>query len=227
MLKLALPSKGRLMENTLLWFEKHGIQITRTEMTRTYSAIATGIDAVEPVFLSASEIPRALAAEQVDFGVTGMDMMQENVSDWHVRIKKIYPLGFGHADLVIAVPAFWYDVESVHDLDFVAADFRARHGFRLRIATKYHTLARRFLDMAGVADYQLIDSHGATEGSIKNNLAEAVIDITSSGKTLRDNGLKILSDGLILKSQATLFCAQSALRSAPAEHVEFLRRITP
>ena len=119
-------------------------------------------------------------------------------------------MGFGFADLVVAVPAFWIDVDDMSDLDAVAADFRARHGHRLRVATKYHRLTREFFRKSGVADYQLVDSQGATEGAVKNLTAEAVADITSSGATLRDNHLRILSDGLILRSQATLFASRRA-----------------
>jgi ATP phosphoribosyltransferase len=108
------------------------------------------------------------------------------------------------------VPAAWRDVDTLDDLDAAAAAFRAKHGFRLRIATKYHRLVREFLRGAGVADYALVDSQGATEGTVKNETAEAIADITSSGETLRANHLKILSDGLILKSQATLWRSRTA-----------------
>src|SRR5690606_15894706 len=120
------------------------------------------------------------------------------------------PMGFGHADLVIAVPQAWVDVDTLDDLDAAASAFRAQHGFRLRIATKYHRLVRDFLTANGVADYALVDSQGATEGTVKNLTAEAIADITSSGETLRANHLKILSDGLIHQSQATLFLARKA-----------------
>ena len=112
--------------------------------------------------------------------------------------------------MIIAVPSFWVDVETLDDLDAVSAQFRDKHGYRLRIATKYHRLLREFLKRAGVADYQIVDSQGATEGAVKNGLAETIADITSTGDTLKANHLKILSDGLILKSQATLFKSLTA-----------------
>jgi ATP phosphoribosyltransferase len=114
-------------------------------------------------------------------------------------------MGFGGADLIIAVPQCWVDVDTLDDLDAAAAAFRQTHGHRLRIATKYHRLVREFLRETGVADYALVDSQGATEGTVKNETAEAIADITSTGETLRANGLKILEDGLIHASQATLF----------------------
>ncbi|MEL7430854.1 MAG: ATP phosphoribosyltransferase, partial [Pseudomonadota bacterium] len=120
------------------------------------------------------------------------------------------PMGFGGADLIIAVPQLWVDVDTLDDLDAAAAAFRAKHGFRMRIATKYHRLVREFLRAEGVADYQLVDSQGATEGTVKNETAEAIADITSTGETLRANGLKILDDGLIHASQATLLRGRRA-----------------
>ena len=124
--------------------------------------------------------------------------------------------GFGDADLVLAVPKFWVDVETLDDLDGAAARFRARHGHRLRIATKYHRLVRDFLRDQGVADYMLVDSQGATEGTVKNETAEAIADITTTGETLRANHLKILTDGLILRSQATLWRSRVADYADPA-----------
>ena len=157
------------------------------------------------MLLSAGEIPRDLAAGRIHLGVTGSDLVREKLASWDSRLRELARLGFGGADLVIAVPQAWIDVDTLDDLDAVAAAFRAAHGQRLRIATKYHRLVRDFLRQHGVADYQLVDSQGATEGTIRNETAEAIADITSTGETLRANGLKILSDGLIHSSQATLF----------------------
>jgi ATP phosphoribosyltransferase len=162
------------------------------------------------VLLSAGEIPRELAAGRIHLGVTGTDLIREKLGQWEQRVEALAELGFGHADLIIAVPQAWVDVDTMDDLDAAAAAFRAEHGFRLRIATKYHRLVRDYLRDCGVADYQLVDSQGATEGTVKNETAEAVADITSTGDTLRANHLKILSDGLILRSSATLYRARNA-----------------
>jgi len=209
-LKLGVPSKGRLMEKTVEWFARHGIDLGRSGSDREYAGYVKGIDGVELVLLSAGEIPRELSAGRIHLGVTGTDLIREKLGQWEQQVEELAPLGFGQADLVIAVPRAWVDVSTLDDLDAAAAAFRLRHGFRLRIATKYHRLVREFLREAGVADYQLVDSQGATEGTIKNETAEAIADITSSGDTLRANHLKILEDGLILKSQATLFRARDA-----------------
>ncbi|MGA1233116.1 MAG: ATP phosphoribosyltransferase [Lutimaribacter sp.] len=205
-----VPSKGRLMEKTFEWFAARGIALSRAGSEREYAGMVQGIDGVELVLLSAGEIPRELAAGRIHLGVTGTDLVREKLAGWEQQVEELAQLGFGHADLVIAVPAFWADVDCLDDLDAAAAAFRAKHGFRLRVATKYHRLVRDFLRDNGVADYQLVDSQGATEGTVKNETAEAIADITSSGDTLRANHLKILSDGLVLRSQATLFRARRA-----------------
>ncbi|MDU8928506.1 ATP phosphoribosyltransferase [Alisedimentitalea sp. MJ-SS2] len=204
-IKLGVPSKGRLMEKTFDWFGERGVVLSRTGSDREYSGAVEGVDGIELVLLSAGEIPRELAAGRIHLGVTGTDLIREKLGGWERQVEELAPLGFGHADLIIAVPAFWIDVDLLDDLDAAAAAFRTEHGFRLRIATKYHRLVREFLRDHGVADYQLVDSQGATEGTVKNETAEAVADITSTGDTLRANHLKILKDGLVLKSQATLF----------------------
>ncbi|WP_299651963.1 ATP phosphoribosyltransferase [uncultured Tateyamaria sp.] len=210
MIKLGVPSKGRLMEKTFQWFDKRGITLTRTGSDREYAGAVEGIDGVSLVLLSAGEVPRELAAGRIHLGVTGTDLIHEKLPLWEQQVEPMAEMGFGHADLIIAVPQAWTDVDLTDDLDAAAAAFRAAHGFRLRIATKYHRLVRDFLRDAGVADYALVDSQGATEGTVANETAEAIADITSSGETLRANHLKILSDGLILASQATLWRSRVA-----------------
>ncbi len=211
--KLGVPSKGRLMEKTFDWFGKRGVGLRRTGSDREYAAAVDGVTGVELVLLSAGEIPRELAAGRIHFGVTGSDLVREKLAAWDSQVEEVQLMGFGHADLIIAVPKCWVDVDTLDDLDAAAAAFRAAHGFRMRIATKYHRLVREFLRDQGVADYQLVDSQGATEGTVKNETAEAVADITSSGETLRANHLKILADGLVHKSQATLFRSRKAALS--------------
>ena len=214
--KLGIPSKGRLMEKTFNWFGRYGIRFAHQGSERTYAATVEGA-ALELVLLSASEIPRELAAGRIHLGVTGSDLVQEKLPNWTQLVETLVPMGFGHANLVIAVPDFWRDVQTLEDLDAVAADFRKAHGFRLRIATKYHVLVREFLRAEGVADYQLVDSQGATEGTVKNETAEAIADITSTGETLRANHLRSLTDGIIHRSEATLFQARRAVWTPQAQ----------
>ena len=205
MIRLGIPSKGRLMDQTFGCFSERGINLIRSDSDREYAGRIDGIKGVQLIFLSANEIPRELSSGRLHFGVTGTDLIKEKLARFSRLVEPISELGFGFANLIIAVPSFWIDVDSLDDLDAVSAQFREKNGYRLRIATKYHRLLREFLIKAGVADYQIVDSQGATEGAVKNGLAEAIADITSTGDTLKANHLKILSDGVILKSQATLF----------------------
>lgn len=213
MIKLGVPSKGRLMEKTFDWFGARGLALRKSGADREYAGVVEGIDGVELVMLSAGEIPRELAAGRIDLGVTGSDLVREKIAGWETKLHDLAPLGFGHADLIIAVPQGWVDVVDLDDLDAVCAAFRQRHGFRLRIATKYHRLVREYLREHGVADYQLVDSQGATEGTVKNETAEAVADITSTGETLRANGLRVLDVPVVHASQAVLFESLVADRS--------------
>ena len=179
-IKLGVPSKGRLMEKTFDWFGARGVSLQRTGSEREYAGTVDGIDGVSLILLSAGEIPRELASGRIHLGVTGTDLIQEKLARWDQLVAPVEELAFGQADLIIAVPQAWVDVDTLGDLDAAAAAFRAHHGFRLRIATKYHRLVRDYLRVAGVADYALIDSQGATEGTVKNETAEAIADITSS-----------------------------------------------
>lgn len=209
-LRLGLPSKGRLMDQCTDWFAARGIAIARSGADREYAGTVTGIDGVRPVFLSAGEIPRELAAGRIDFGVTGADMVQEKLPFWESRVEAVSGLGFGRADLVVAVPKAWVDVTTADDLDAVAAAFRACHGHRLRIATKYHRLLRGWLKAREIADVALIDSQGATEGTVAHGTAEAIADITTTGATLDANHLRPLDEAPVLRSEATLYGVRGA-----------------
>ncbi len=208
--KLGVPSKGRLMEKTFDWFGARGVGLTRTGNDREYAGAVAGVEGVDLVLLSAGEIPRELAAGRIHLGVTGTDLIREKLVQWDQKVEPLAELGFGQADLIVAVPSCWVDVDTLDDLDAAAAAFRAQHGFRMRIATKYHRLVRDYLREHGVTDYQLVDSQGATEGTVKNLTAEAVADITSTGETLRANHLKVIDEEPVLRSQATLFRSRTA-----------------
>ncbi|SDZ94310.1 ATP phosphoribosyltransferase [Rubrimonas cliftonensis] len=215
MLTLGLPSKGRLQQDAVDRFAAAGVRVERSPEGREYAGHVSGLPDAGLALLSAGEIPRALAEGAIHVGVTGEDLIREHIPDAETRIALPLRLGFGRADLIVAVPAFWVDVETMHDLDEAAAAFRARHGRPMRVATKYHALTRRFFAQAGVADYRLVDSQGATEATPKNRAAELIVDITSSGETLRANHLRVLEDGLILRSEAML-CVSRAAPWGPA-----------
>jgi len=224
--KLGIPSKGRLMQNTFDWFAERGVRLSRTGTDREYAGQVEGVDGIELVLLSAGEIPRELAMGRITLGVTGTDVMREKVAGWQGKVTELAAMGFGHADLVLAVPKSWTDVSNVSDLDSVADAFWQRHGFRLRIATKYHRLVRAHLRAAGVAGYQLVDSQGATEGTVANGTAEAIADITSTGATLDANHLKIIGD-VIHASEATLFRSSAVALSPEDQNAlgEFLKTL--
>ena len=219
MITLAIPSKGRLKEQSLDVLAKAGLAVTLPEDERKYRARIDGLDTVEVAFLSASEIAGEIGQGAVDLGITGEDLLRENLADWEERAEIVAPLGFGHADVVVAVPDIWLVVDTMADLDDVAADFRQRHGRRLRIATKYWRLTQQFFSLKhGIQVYRIVESLGATEGAPAAGLADVIVDITTTGSTLRANHLKVLADGTILKSQACLVASRRD-RSAADEAV--------
>ncbi|AZO16460.1 ATP phosphoribosyltransferase [Mesorhizobium sp. M2A.F.Ca.ET.043.05.1.1] len=209
MITLAIPSKGRLKEQSLEALAKAGLAVSLPQDDRKYRARIDGIDNVEVAFLSASEIAGEIGQGAVDLGITGEDLLRENLADWEARAEIVARLGFGHADVVVAVPDIWLDVDTMADLDDVAADFRQRHGRRLRIATKYWRLTQQFFSLKhGIQVYRIVESLGATEGAPAAGLADVIVDITTTGSTLRANHLKVLGDGVILKSQACLVASK-------------------
>jgi ATP phosphoribosyltransferase len=207
---IAIPSKGRLQENTHAFFGRAGLKVLQPGGARNYRGAIKGLHNVEIAFLSASEIARALSEGSVHFGITGLDLVHENITNPENVVHIVTPLGFGPADVIVAVPKAWIDVETMADLSDVASDFRNRHGRRLRVATKYVNLTRTFFANYGIADYRIVESAGATEGAPAAGSAELIVDITTTGSTLHANNLKILSDGVMLKSQANLVASLNA-----------------
>lgn len=227
-LTLALPSKGRLRDQALDVFAKAGLAISLPSDDRTYRARVDGMGGVDVAFLSASEIAGELGRGAVDLGITGEDVLREKCADWEATTKVLARLDFGYADVVVAVPDIWLDVDTMADLDDVAADFRQRHGRRLRIATKYWRLTQQFFSgKHGIQVYRIVESLGATEGAPAAGSADVIVDITTTGSTLRANHLKVLEDGVILKSQACLVCSRKRRTTADeqsmAEIVEMVR----
>ncbi len=206
---LAIPSKGRLKEQAEDWLADCGLPVRQVGGERGYAARLDGLPEVEVRLVSTAEIATALYAGEVHLGVTGEDLLRELSSDLG-GVMLIQALGFGRADLVVAAPRSWIDVETMADVDEVAHLFLARTGRRLRVATKYLTQTRAFFARHGIIDYRIVESGGATEGAPAAGAAELVADITTSGATLAANGLKVLSDGLILSSQAQLAASLAA-----------------
>ncbi|MEX6505122.1 ATP phosphoribosyltransferase [Jiella sp. M17.18] len=210
---LAIPSKGRLKEKAVERLGAAGIAVESAENARSYRTSVTGAPGLEVLLLSASEIARELRDGAIDFGITGEDLIREEVPQPDKAVSVVARLGFGHADVVVAVPEAWVDVETMDDLGDVAGSFRARHGRRLRIATKYWRLTQGFFSRThGIQSYRIVESLGATEGAPAAGSADIIVDITSTGSTLTANHLKVLSDGVILKSQACLVRSQTRAR---------------
>jgi ATP phosphoribosyltransferase len=224
-LTLAIPSKGRLMEATAGLLAKAGFTIDRLGADRGYRGLLTGLDGVEVAFLSASEIAQNLRDGKVDLGVTGQDLLNEKIPPDDKAVQLLLRLGFGPANVVVAVPECWLDVATMADLDEIAESFYERHGRRLRVATKYHNLTRRFFAEKGVTGYRIVESLGATEGAPAAGIAEIIVDITTTGSTLAANSLKILDDGVILESCAVLAGRTQALNDPRVERLRAL--LTP
>lgn len=209
-LRIAIPSKGRLKEQAEAWLADAGFPVEADGGERGYSARLPRLPEAEVRLLSASDIAAALDAGDVHLGVTGEDLLRERGDDVEGRVALLLGLGFGRADLVVAAPKSWLDVETMADVEAVAHDMVARTGRRLRVATKYAVQTRAFFAAHGVVDYRILDSQGATEGAPAAGAAELVVDITTSGATLAANGLKVLADGVLLKSQAQLAASLTA-----------------
>jgi ATP phosphoribosyltransferase len=209
-LVLAVPAKGRLQENAEAFFGRSGVQLVKPRGARDYRGAVAGLDGIEVAYLSASEITTQLAQGAVHMGVTGEDLIREQIPDADARVVMIEGLGFGFANVVVAVPQAWIDVRTMADIDDVATAFRHHHDRKMRVATKYINLTRDFFARQGVVDYRIVESSGATEGAPAAGTAEMIVDITTTGTTLAANALKIVDDGIILRSQANLVAARTA-----------------
>jgi ATP phosphoribosyltransferase len=207
---VAVPAKGRLQENAESFFAHAGLKLVKPRGVRDYRGTIAGLDDVEVAYLSAAEITAQLAQGAVHLGVTGEDLLREMIARTDEKVVLLEGLGFGFANVVVAVPQAWIDVRSMADLDDVATAFRLKHDRRMRVATKYVNLTRGFFAAHGVIDYRIVESSGATEGAPAAGTAELIVDITTTGTTLAANGLKVIEDGTILRSQANLVAARGA-----------------
>lgn len=209
-LVLAVPSKGRLQENAAAFFARAGLGFVQPRGERNYRGAIKGLGDVEIAFLSASEIVSQLASGGAHLGITGEDLIREQIADVPGSVELLTTLGFGQANVVVAVPQAWIDVARMSDLDDIAEDMRVKAGRKLRVATKYINLTRRFFADNGVTDYRIVESLGATEGAPAAGTAEVIVDITTTGATLAANALKVLDDGVILASEANLVASLKA-----------------
>ena len=209
-LVMAVPSKGRLQENATAFFARAGLKLVQGRGARDYRGTLDGVDGVEVAFVSASEIVGLLAAGQAHVGITGEDLVRETIEAADTKLALLSKLGFGGANVVVAVPQAWIDVRTMADLEDVAAAFYTKRRERMRVATKYVNLTRRYFADNHVTDYRIVESLGATEGAPAAGQAELIVDITTTGATLVANALKVLDDGVILRSEANLVASLTA-----------------
>ncbi len=205
LITIGLPSKGRLKESSIRFLDKNNLKIITNGGERNYFAEVENFPNIKIIYLHAKEIIQRIGDDTLDIGISGLDLLNESAANLKQKIEIKKKLDFGLADVVIAVPDDWIDVQTVADLEEVSFDFRDKKNTRLRVATKYPNLTNAFLVSKGVTQYKLVASLGATETYPFIGSSEIITDITSTGKTLKDNNLRILKDGLILKSQACLF----------------------
>ncbi len=208
LITIGLPSKGRLKEKAVAFFQNKGLKILQGNKERNYFATIENKPNIKIIYLHAKEIIQRLGDDTLDIGISGLDLLNESEKNLQDKISIKQKLIFGSAKLVVAVPNDWIDVQTIADLEEVAFDIRSKRNTRLRVATKYPNLTNSFLISKGVTQYKLISSLGATETYPFIGSSEIITDITSTGKTLEDNNLRVLKDGLILKSTACLFVAK-------------------
>ena len=205
LITIGLPSKGRLKEGSINFLAKNNLKLSENGGDRNYFAEVKNFPNIKIIYLHAKEIIQRIGDGTLDIGISGLDLFNESATNLKQKIEVKKKLNFGYANVVVAIPNNWIDVQTVADLEEVSFEFRDKKNIRLRVATKYPNLTNNFLVSKGITQYKLVSSLGATETYPFIGSSEIITDITSTGKTLRDNNLRILKDGLILKSQACVF----------------------
>ena len=194
-----------MKESSISFLDKNNLKLTTNGGERNYFAEVKNFPNIKIIYLHAKEIIQRIGDNTLDIGISGLDLLNESATNLKQKIEIKKKLDFGLANVVIAVPGDWIDVQTLADLEEVSFDFRDKKNTRLRVATKYPNLTNTFLVSKGITQYKIVPSLGATETYPFIGSSEIITDITSTGKTLKDNNLRILKDGLILKSQACLF----------------------
>jgi len=213
-LRLALPSKGQLEQPTLDFMEACGLAIARYS-TRSYTGSVATLPEISVLFQRAADIPAKVEEGSANLGITGSDIVNEFRSEDSNLVMVIEDLGYSRCDLVLAVPDDWIDVSSLADLTDLAAEMWEK-GRELRVATKFPRLTQRFLLTNGLTNFSLVESSGAMEAAPAMGYADIISDLTSSGTTLRENRLKTIAGGTILKAQACLIGNRLSLREKPS-----------
>ena len=204
-IRLGLPSKGRMKQQVEEFFLHKSLELVDVGSSREYLAKFKQEQKIQIILIAPSDIPLEIKKANLDIGITGRDLVFEKIIGWQKWMLEFKRLNFGKADLVLGIPQFWIDVNHLDDLDDVAYLLRQKYGQRLRIATKYQNITRDFLIDNQVTNFEIIESQGATEGAIVNGIADVVVDISSTGETLKQNKLKMIEQGTLLTSSASVF----------------------
>ncbi len=217
-IKIALPSKGRLKEESLKFFQKKNLNVVNAFGERNYFFNIKNNNQIEGIYLHAKEIIERINDGTLDMGISGLDLLKEFPEIYSQNVKLLQKLNFGFADLVVAVPKDWLDVQNMADLEEVSFEFKEKYGRRMRVATKYPNLTEAFFLSKGVSQFRIMPSLGATESYPFTGSAELITDITSTGSTLKANNLRVITDGNILKSSACLFVSKKFLNNKFIKH---------
>ena len=212
-IKIALPSKGRLKEESLKFFQSKNLRVINTFGERNYFFNVKNNNQIEGIYLHAKEIIERINDGTLDMGISGLDLLKEFPDIYSKNVKILQHLNFGFADLVVAVPKDWLDVQNMADLEEVSFEFKEKYGRRMRVATKYPNLTEAFFLSRGVSQFRIMPSLGATESYPFTGSAELITDITSTGSTLKANNLRVITDGSILKSSACLLVSKNILNN--------------
>jgi len=224
-INIGLPSKGRLKHDTINIFKKNKLNIYSARGERDLFGYIKKLPNVKIIYLHARECIEQLSLGNIDIGFSGYDLLKESEVNVQSKILINKRYNFGNANLVLAIPDLWIDVQTLLDLDEVADEFKKNKKRLLRVATKYPNLTRQFLYSKGVTQFQLVKSLGSTEAAPFTGTAEIISDITSSGTTLKANNLRILKDAEILKSQACLMVSKLSSKKAGIKKIiNLLRR---
>ena len=225
-LKIGLPSKGRLKDETFKLFQKNNLKIKETD--RNYLSSIKNFKPNEVVLSHAREIIERLSDNSIDVGVSGYDLLQESLPGIKKNISIAKKLSFGSADLVIAVPNAWIDVQTMADLEEISFNFKGKTTGKLRVATKYPNLTNEFLLAKGLTQYKIVNSLGSTEIYPFTNQSEIITDITSTGSTLKANNLRVLKDGNILSSSACIIISKKSLKDNKKKNIikSLLKKLT-
>jgi len=222
-IKIGLPSKGRLKHESLKVFKKNKLFIKDSK--RNYLSEIKNFSSNEIIFSHAREIIERLADNSLDLGISGYDLLKESLPGMQKNIQVYSRLNFGFAELVVAVPDDWIDVQTIADLEEISFEFKGKNKGKLRVATKYPNLTNDFLLSKGLTQYKIVNSLGSTEMYPFTDQAEIITDITSTGATLKANKLRNLKDGSILKSSACLLVSKKSLKNKKMEINKFFSKI--